>query len=206
MLTWERLSQVLNLREHLSAWRAALQNSCPVVTQSAKSRFLKDAWWEVPDAEALLEEERPTKPDPLSFVLNTELHDFISRDREEAKRCAVTGNYRAAIVMAGAAIEGLLLALILSDQPSADHASLLRKNLRQLIEECCPQFNRELTNSAPIPQRLISRETAKFIDYTCRPWRNYVHPGLTLRAEQPANSEMADACISALELLIQELG
>jgi hypothetical protein len=205
MLTWERLSQVLSLREHLLVWRAAFPNSRQIVEQRLKSRFLKDAWWEVPGIEAILEEEHATKPGPLSFVIDTELHDFISRDREEAKRCAATGNYRAAIVMAGAAIEGILLALVLSDRPNTDRTSLLRKNLRELIEECCPSFNRELGRSEPVPRRLIRRETAKFIDYTCRPWRNYVHPGLTLRAEQSANSEMAGACISALELLIREL-
>jgi hypothetical protein len=205
MLTWERLSQVLSLHEHLSVWRAALPNSRRVVEQRSASKFLKDVWWEVPDVEALLEEEHATKPDPLSFVIDTELHDFISGDREEAKRCAATGNYRAAIVMAGAAIEGVLLALVLSDRPNTDRTGLLRKNLRELIEECCPSFNRELGRSESVPRRLIHRETAKFIDYTCRPWRNYVHPGLTLRAEQPANSEMAVACISALELLIRQV-
>ncbi|WP_433295965.1 hypothetical protein ACQPZQ_14770 [Pseudonocardia sp. CA-142604] len=203
-LTWERLSESFHLRASLMHWRSGLPAEQGVGSVSVR---LDGEWWLIPDVEQRIGEQRAAELDPLGFVGNPQLREFIEKDRDEASRCLASRNYRAAVVMAGAAIEGTLLAALLADQPSADHGSLLKKNLSQLIEACCPKFNQQLDrNKDTVPRRLIDQETAKFVHFTCRPWRNYVHPGLSVRSGQPANADLAKACISALELLIQDVG
>jgi hypothetical protein len=74
--------------------------------------------------------------------------------------------------------------------------------MAELIEECCPDFRSNFSRG--YAGGLIKTETAIHIYRTVRAWRNYVHPGLNLRADFVGQAE-ANAAMSALELLLKEI-
>jgi len=202
-LAWENLSNSHALRDHLAAW----DSSSPTFTGKATSTpaSLTGKWWETHELPQLLEDSNSSIPSPLSFIQSAELREFVTSDWQESKRCLVSGNYRASVVMAGAAVEGLLLATLIDDRGAASASAAYQLGLQQLIEECCPGFNDRSQQNNTSVHRLIGVATANMINSACRPWRNFIHPGVTMRTAADASVEMANASVSALELLIAEL-
>jgi hypothetical protein len=124
-------------------------------------------------------------------------------DRIESMRCRITGNYRASVVMAGIAIEGVLLDTVINSS-NITRAQALKLHFQELIEAACPGFNDDPSN-ARNAQRSIAPKTAQLLDGVLRKWRNYVHPGVALRSGDEVTKATADAAIAALDLLLEEL-
>ena len=203
--TWEALSTALQLSAHLDDWEGRLDPRA-IEDTADKLRAIPDNWWMQPGLSYLLEEGGGVGHDPLAFIDDLPLRELVEKDREEAYRCRATGNYRAAVVMAGAAVEGSLLGLLLAKKGEARRQQLLKLGLQELVEECCPKFReQQVKGTVPPPPRLISTETASLIDRSCRAWRNLVHPGVTLRAQGQVRQSAADAAIAALNLLIDDI-
>jgi hypothetical protein len=203
-LAWENFSESLMLRDHLVEWQTSASVSAGKPASLTTAPSLRNDWWEFDNLGQLLEDGHSSPQSSLSFIQPVDLREFITSDWQEAKRCLVAGNYRASIVMAGAAVEGLLLATLIDDQRAVS-SSTYRAGLQQLIEACCPGFNDGSRQFTTRPHRLISTETANMINGACRPWRNFIHPGVAVRSSTDASVEMANASVSALELLISEL-
>jgi hypothetical protein len=201
--TWARLADSLSLSALLEEWRRRWQ---PHLTPSMAlvTERLSDQWWEVEELGSILERQKGSA-DPLASVHPAELRELIRSDWSESQRCLATGNYRASIVMSGAAVEGILLAIATRNQVPQTGKSVYSKGIQELLRDCCPKYNEKIPPGDPIPTRYIATASASVIDNACRLWRNFIHPGLVLQDPGSATIEKARASLSALELLVTEL-
>ena len=139
-LTWEALCSALSLDDAV----ALLSRPTPDRAGARTTNFEVQApenWWAVPDFREAFEQSVPISA-LLPSVQEQELREFINRDREEALRCRAAGNYRAAVVMAGAAVEGLLLGTLLSRDNSIQPSSAMGLAFQELLEEVLPRISR----------------------------------------------------------------
>jgi hypothetical protein len=199
-LVWRALAGALELSAHLKGWSRGLPRVQSPEELTAKLRAVSSEWWKDSDLPRVLEQGSIT--DPLKFVTDPNLREFIRQDRDEACRCLSTGNYRAAVVMIGASVEGILLELLFQNRGESERDRLKKMGMAELIEECCPGFRSNFSRGDA--GSLIKAETAIHIYRTVRAWRNYVHPGVNLRADSVDQAE-ANAAMSALELLLKEV-
>jgi hypothetical protein len=201
-LTWGACGVALSLSDAVAQWRRshAIPQSASLPLSHSQA---PEDWWALQDFQRAFEQSVPVEA-ILPTVSNVSVRDFILRDREESIRCRATGNYRASVVMAGAAAEGLLLGTLLETDKETAPEKLSSLGFQDLIKKCCPEYMGDPGNKGN-HTRLISVETAVLLDNVARPWRNYVHAGLALRSAQEVGKPTADAAIAALDLLMGEL-
>jgi hypothetical protein len=199
-LTWERVQESFFLPHALSEW-----SQKTALNLSDQSPSPGDAWWTIPAFASFLDEAHESKQQEYDFIHDAGLRDFVQADRVEAERCRRSGNFRASIVMTGAAVEGVLLAVALGDRGEGERSALLGKNLSQLLEICCPKFRDGLKSDEAVPRRLISVQSAQLIYNALRPWRNFIHPGLALKDLVQVDELTALAATNAFDILLREL-
>jgi hypothetical protein len=148
---------------------------------------------------------------PLSFIGDPELRESIRLDISAAHRDLAQGEWKGATVLAGAAVEALLLwavqqheqsnpgsiatasaslvaAHILGPQP---HAQPERWNLHEYVEV-----------SAHLG--LIEPETGIQVRQA-RNFRNFIHPGRATRLGQKCDRGTALSSLAAVELVVRDL-
>ncbi|MCV7434921.1 hypothetical protein [Mycolicibacterium bacteremicum] len=201
-LTWDALSHSLALRSHLDHWQIP-SDSHGDRQSVAKFRAAPSDWWSDPDFPQLLEVQSEPDESSTACIHEPSLREFIMADRLESMRCRITGNYRASVVMAGIAIEGILLDIVLH-YSTMTKAQAVKLGFQELIEAACPGFASDPPN-AQGAQRYINVRTAQLLDNVFRKWRNYVHPGVALRSGDEVTKAVADSAIAALDLLLEEL-
>ena len=201
-LHWKVLADSLSLHDRLVQWER--ENGPESDEMRELWRQVPVDWWQIAGfADAL--DQLSGQNSQLSFIKDNEMRLFVESDLMEARRCLSTGNNKAALVMAGASVEAILLALLEDNQPDDARRRALRKMvLSTLIEEACPDWRN--STSPPSNKRIISKNLAALLDTSCRPWRNVIHPGRTIRDNIEVTPTMAAAAIAALNLLIEESG
>lgn len=135
----------------------------------------------------------------LNFIPDVELRESIRRDINGADRAVHSGEWKAATVLAGAAIEALLLWSV--QQPSAQRrlgtlsakppADAERWSLAQFIEVA-----RELD--------LIGKDTSTAASLA-KDFRNLIHPGRAVRLGQSCDRGTALLAVAALEHVARDL-
>jgi hypothetical protein len=106
-------------------------------------------------------------------------------DIREAEMCLAGNNTKAAIVMAGACVEAMMLALL--EEETAESRSTLRsKSLRQYIA-----LVRE--HSLVGDQGMLN-----VLDHSLREWRNYIHPGKVLRTGVDLTGDHAKIAVASM--------
>jgi hypothetical protein len=148
----------------------------------------------------------------LAFIDDSELRTSIRLDIGESERNLAAGSWKAATVLAGSAIEALLLWAIL--QSEAGGAG----SVASAVEDCCakkalqkpprdPDPNTwDLYEYAPVAEELewIERETAIQIGQA-RGFRNLIHPGRARRLGQQCDRGTAFAAAAALHFVARDL-
>jgi hypothetical protein len=200
-LHWEVLADSLSLHDRLVQWE---KTNGPEPDELRELwRQVPVGWWEIAGfADAL--DRLAGQNSQLSFIKDNDMRLFVESDLMEARRCLSTGNNKAALVMAGASVEAILLALLEDNQPAARRSALRKMHLSTLIEEACPDWRNSTSPSSN--KRIISTNMAALLDTSCRPWRNVIHPGRVIRDNIEVTPTMAGAAIAALNLLIEESG
>jgi hypothetical protein len=198
-LHWGVLSDAMALRARLSQWKKT-NGSGDSISSSLFQSVPKD-WWSISGfADSL--DRLPTGRGELDFINASQMRRFIEGDLLEARRCFASGNNKAALVMAGACVEAILLAMLEDATTIPRPAGLRRMQLGALIEEACPGWRND--PGMTMQGRLISPSLAALLDTSCRPWRNLIHPGKAIRDAVEVTDVVSRAAISALELLIEE--
>lgn len=201
-LTWDALSHSLALQDNLDRWQAQLDSD--KYRQSInRFRSAPPDWWLDSEFPQLLEMQSAPDRTGVKCIKDSSLREFVMTDRLESARCRVAGNYRASVVMAGVAIEGVLLDIVVNSS-TMSRTNALKLGFQELIEAACPGFRDDPQNTRSA-QRYIALKTAQILDSVCRKWRNYVHPGVALRSGDEVTKAAADYAIAALDLLLEEL-
>lgn len=192
-LVWENLVQAFRLQEKLKMSES--ENHQLVQALRGKQAFfgqVSDRWWESPDFAAGFDSSAFDKTKILSRVRDHELRLSILEDLREAETCLSGKNSKAAVVMAGASVEAMLLALL--EEETEESPEKLRKkafhDYMVLVKE-----------HALIPDHAM----LDLLDNSLREWRNYVHPGKTLRTGVNLNPDHAKIAVTAARALASSI-
>jgi hypothetical protein len=141
----------------------------------------------------------------LAFVTDPELRADLRLDIAAVNQALVNGEWKAATVLAGGAVEALLLWRLLqvdSKEIAAAEAKLKRKS-RPLLEWDLHGFI-EVATICPDPNPLIRPETAIQLRLA-KDFRNLIHPGRAIRLSQRCSRATALAAIAGLEMVVGDL-
>lgn len=154
---------------------------------------ISSEWWKQPtfaSSISLIAPGQGTKS--LQSVTDPELRASILQDIKEADRSLASRNFKSAVVMAGAACEALLLAVLL-ERTNLDKNRLLREGFSQYVEHV---KNEKIS---------IDAATLAVAEHTLRQWRNLVHPGKQIRVNVAIDEHKARVAVSGLYALVAEI-
>lgn len=151
---------------------------------------------------AALEEDTSSRPvteaKEFPFVHASELRKILERDYLEIQRSYVAQCWKSAIILAGGAIEAILLDLVLQDptkarlsQKAPNHSDPTRWDLGGLIAVC---VDLKLVTSG------VERLSSPVRDY-----RNLVHPGNELRSKLVFGAQEARIALEVLNIVHRDL-
>jgi hypothetical protein len=133
------------------------------------------------------------------YIADKDLQALLRRDYQEVQRAFVAQCWKATIVLAGGAMEAILLDRLSSDRESSvsaasapKQADLKRWQLSELIE-------------VAVELKLVNSSIEKF-SHSVREYRNLIHPGNEVRNKLAVGAEEARIAIEILNLLDRELG
>lgn len=147
----------------------------------------------------------------LAFIADQQLRDTLRRDISSAKRSFSHGEWKAATVMAGSAIEALLMwAIDARYTAAAQQAAVLRApwaaaNLTAPTAQT-PLNRWDLAQFNVIARQLgaVTQDTFKLVDLT-RAFRNLIHPGRAERTGTSCDEGTAHAALGGLYRVISDL-
>jgi len=194
-LTWEVISREFQLDgklQHIQLTQAgAVSDIAGRLTTVMASAEL---WWLDPRFALHFEDPALTTVPAglLSGITDAVLRLSIIRDLGEAERSLATDNFKAAVVMSGAAVEAMLLAL-LEQQPHANSAALRNQGLSYFL--------------AQIRSRHLLADVGliNMLDSSLRDWRNFVHPGKALRVGVSLTKNHAQMAVAAAKQLAESI-
>jgi hypothetical protein len=148
----------------------------------------------------------PTVHD-LSFIGNTALRDAIRLDVDNAERAAINGEWKAATVLAGAAIEALLLwkldTLTWVDVQAAAKAARQWKTVQPLDKWHLIDYV-EVAVVMPVAKTVITINTAALLRVV-KNYRNLIHPGAAVRTAEQCDKRTAYAAIAGVAGVVNDL-
>jgi hypothetical protein len=137
-------------------------------------------------------DEHPTTEAPsTSFMRDTVLKDFAAHASKEACHCFDSHAYTAAAIMAGSAMETVLLDALLRHRAVDSNLPLDKSTLSDLIH-------------LALKAGLVGQSTSQLTHWV-RENRDLVHPGRVLRRRQTVEREEASMALSILNLICKEL-
>jgi hypothetical protein len=152
--------------------------------------------------EAELEEDTGspvTQQREFLYITDKKLQALLRRDYQEVQRAFVAQCWKATIVLAGGAMEAILLDRLSSDRASSISATsapnkddLTRWDLSDLIK-------------VAVELKLVNSSVEK-LSHSVREYRNLIHPGNELRNKLTLGAEEARIAMEILNLIDRELG
>ncbi len=144
----------------------------------------------------------------LPFIQEEKLRESIRLDISAANQSLLNGQWKAATVLAGSAIEALLLWSIISFKNDGEIQTAI-KSLQEEKPRITIPKDKENWSLFPLINvsfrlNLIEEKTFKLCDLA-KDFRNLIHPGKTLRLNEQCNRGTALGIISALEFVVSDL-
>lgn len=129
----------------------------------------------------------------FDYITAPELRESLESDYAEMQRCADSGAWKSAQVLAGSIVECLLIDyLSASTHPSRPAKDPLRLDLGEAISICRSE-------------KVLSDRTADLCSVV-RSYRNLIHPGRVLRLQEQAPSKTtSDIAVGLIELIVDEI-
>lgn len=147
----------------------------------------------------------------FSFIEDEDARESLRIDASTAHRSLGNGEYKAATVLAGSVVEGLLLwAISQCDHSKRDAAAKQVSAVRkQSQRKPIPQLDPEHWHLADYIDvaaqlKLIGAETQKALELAAE-YRNLIHPGRVLRSGMDCSQGTALSALGAMERLIEQI-
>jgi hypothetical protein len=152
----------------------------------------------------------PAHTTELLFVTDTDLRHSIRQDMGAINRAVTHAEWKAATVLAGAAIEALLLwRLNVSPPTDADISTAITSVLTKGVLKDKPPGDREkwsLSQFVEVAGELtIIKEKTVLAARLCNDYRNLIHPGRARRLGEKCNRGTALLAFAALEHVVGDL-
>jgi hypothetical protein len=196
-----------DIRETLALWtstRNAGQGQFPVNRGAANNplEIIRRALANCPD-----ESPAPSTSE-LSFISDVKLRTNLRNDMGAVNRALSNGEWKAATVLAGSAIEALLL-WALQQKPPAAIASAITALVTAGTFNTKPPGNLEDWNLHQYTEvaahlGVIKDDTAKQTRLA-RQFRNFIHPGVAQRLAQKCDRATALSAVAGLEHVVRDL-
>lgn len=125
---------------------------------------------------------------PLGWIKSEKLQKIVERDYDECRKALLGEAYKAALVMAGACMEGVLLAGLLRKY---DENTAAKEAMDSELETLGKNWKRALVLNELELQRLIAlsvkhgliKEPQQKLSDIVLDYRNYIHPGKEMRKD-----------------------
>lgn len=152
------------------------------------------------------DEYPPPTTSELSFISDTDLRDSIRRDLGAAHRAFANSEWKASIVLAGAAIEALLL-WKLREPPRTKEEVLDAAKAGSERNELDNDINKwGLEKYILVAERLgIIKGDTPTAARLAQNFRNLIHPGRAIRRQQTCDRATAHTALGALDHVIRDL-
>lgn len=132
------------------------------------------------------------------FVNDKDLRDILARDYQEIQRGYIAQNWKSVIILAGGAIEGILLDALKQDEAQAKAAKAAKNG---------PLEKWDLSDLISVSAELgLVSAKVEGISNAIREYRNLVHPGVELRTATKHGQPEATIAIEILKILKRDLG
>ena len=195
------------VRETLSAWSAAA--SAGTNTRGYISPATETAIQQIRAALAQCPDESPSPATTaLDFITDQELRTNLQNDMGAINRALSNGEWKAATVLAGSAIETLLLWAI-QQRPAADiiTATAALRTSGELTRQPDANIERwDLHEYTEVAGNLVIIEADTLTEARlAREFRNLIHPGRAQRLGQTCDRGTALSCVAALEHVVRDL-
>jgi len=144
----------------------------------------------------------------LSFILDADLRMNLRNDMGFINRALSNGEWKAATVLGGSAIEALLLWALQQQQPSAIASSItavrsagkLRKQPPANLEEWNLHEYTEVAAHLGVIKDDAAQQTR-----LARHFRNFIHPGVAQRLAQKCDRATALSAVAGMEHVVRDL-
>lgn len=154
--------------------------------------------------EAMLEEEDETQANPVvqvrefPYVQDPDLRKILKRDYQEIQRAYVANCWKSVIILAGGAIEALLLDALSADAGKAT-AAPSAPNKKDLNKWDLADLIKVAVEIGVVPNGVDK------LSHSIREYRNLVHPGNELRQKLAFGHEEARIAVEVLNMVDREL-
>lgn len=139
-----------------------------------------------------------TQKKDFSFVGDKRLQGILDRDYEDIQKSLVTASYKSAMILAGGAIEALLLDALQKNAGAAVGASKADK--KKQLEEW------DLHTLIEVALELgVVKPSVNKLSHSVRSFRNLVHPGVELRNNLTIGREEANIAFEILNMVQRDL-
>lgn len=196
------------IRDTLEVWTA--QRNAGHGPVSRTYHFSRDPVAIIRDALSKCPDESPApSTSELSFITDADFRANLRNDMGAINRALSNGEWKAATVLAGSAIEALLL-WKLRQCPPADIISAIAalRGSGQLTSQPDPntleRWNLHEYTEVAAYLRIIKSDTATETRLA-REFRNLIHPGRAERLAQNCDRGTALSCVAALEHVVRDL-
>jgi hypothetical protein len=198
-----------HVRHRLSAWASdpRLPNSLGNLNTPGQPEQIPVAV--IRDTLSLCPDESPAPgTSELNFINDEELRTNLRNDIGTVTAALSNGEWKAATVLAGSTIEGLLL-WSLSQSPATDIATAITNLVASGKLERRPHANLERWDLCEFNE--VARNLGIIEDDTytkanlAREYRNLIHPGRAQRLGQKCDRGTALSCVAALEHVVRDL-
>jgi hypothetical protein len=132
------------------------------------------------------------------------LRDSIRSDIGAVNRALANSEWKAANVIAGSALEALLLWRLSEPSPGAAAVEIARKKVAPKIEADPQRWDLFSYARVALELKLIEDETFREAELA-RGYRNLIHPGKNSRLQQHCDRGTAYAATAALEHVVRDL-
>lgn len=144
----------------------------------------------------------------LAFIANNALREDLRIDISEVGHALASAEWKAATVLAGSAIEALLLWAIKQRTPAeidaAKAAAVAPDRLTEKPDNNITRWNLEEYIEVAKELSIIKEKTAKAA-HLARQFRNFIHPGASQRASQKCSRATALSAAAGMHHVIEEL-
>lgn len=142
---------------------------------------------------------QPLTPRAFTFVRDPALRAVLERDYVEMLRVQQARAWKAAIVLAGGVLEGILVDLI------GRHADRARKARRAPEEADIARWNLGDLINVALELRLVTQAVDR-LSHAVRMYRNLIHPAHEVRARVTFGEEEARIAVEVIHVLWRDLG
>jgi len=196
-----------HIRHSLLAWASEPRQPnwlgvMPGQPEQAPVTVIHDALAQCPD------ESPAPGTSELNFIPDVDLRANLRNDIGVIDRALSDGEWKAATIIAGSAIEALLL-WSLSQRPSADITTTITalRTSGELTRQPDPDLERwDLHEYTEVAAKLgIIRSDTATETRLAREFRNLIHPGRAQRLGQKCDRGTALSCVAALDHVVRDL-